>query len=111
MKAQGFDRTKSIYYSSLQPWLSIWGVFWTTIFILINGFAVFFDFNASDFLTAYINIPFFIVLYFGWKLFKRTKIWKPKDMDFVTGIPSLEETEIPEVPPKNIGEKIARILF
>ena len=58
-----------------------------------------------------ILIPFFIVLYFGWKLFKRTKIWKPKDMDFVTGIPSLEETEIPEVPPKNIGEKIARILF
>lgn len=32
-------------------------------------------------------------------------------MDFVTGIPTLEETELPEVPPRNIGEKIAAFLF
>jgi len=32
-------------------------------------------------------------------------------MDFVTGIPTLEETEIPEVPPKNIWEKIASFIF
>ena len=51
-KAQGLDRKKLIYYSSLQPWLSYWGVFWITIFILINGFEVFWSFNASDFLTA-----------------------------------------------------------
>lgn len=51
-KAQGLDRKQLIYHSSLQPWLSIWGVFWTIIFILINGLSVFWDFNASDFLTA-----------------------------------------------------------
>ena len=28
MRAQGIDRTKFIYYSGLQPWLSYWGVFW-----------------------------------------------------------------------------------
>ncbi|KAJ3485871.1 hypothetical protein NLI96_g4646 [Meripilus lineatus] len=110
-KAQGLDRKQLIYHSSLQPWLSIWGVFWTIIFILINGLSVFWDFNASDFLTAYINIPLFIVLYGGWKIIKRTKIWKPEEMDFVTGIPSLEETEIPEEPPKTILEKIARAVF
>ena len=74
----------SILMFSLQPWLAIWGLFWTTLFILINGFAVFFAFNASDFLTAYINIPIFIVLYVGWKLVKRTKAWRAEDMDFVT---------------------------
>ncbi|KAK7686313.1 hypothetical protein QCA50_010537 [Cerrena zonata] len=110
-KAQGLDRTQLVYYSSLQPWLSYWGIFWSTLFILINGLAVFWDFNASGFLTAYINIPFFAALFFGWKLLKRTKSWKPMEMDFVTGIPSIEETEIPEEPPKNLGEKIARILF
>ncbi len=31
-----------------------------------------------------INIPLFFILYFGWKIFKRTKIWKPIEMDFVT---------------------------
>jgi yeast amino acid transporter len=52
MKAQGFDRTKLVYYSSLQPWLSIWGIFWLTVFILVNGLHVFWNFNASDFLTS-----------------------------------------------------------
>jgi amino acid transporter len=32
-------------------------------------------------------------------------------MDFVTGIPTPEETEVPEVPPKNIWEKIAAFVF
>lgn len=139
------------YNNALQPWLAVWGVFWTTIFILINGFAVFFKFNASDFLVACespclrlvsssflltlllldLNIPLFFALYFGWKIIKRTKIWKPEEMDFHTvrihadfycldsqsdvsfhqGIPTLEETEIPEQPPRTIGEKIAAIVF
>lgn len=52
MKAQGFDRRKLVYSSSLQPYLSYWGIFWTIFFILVNGYAVFWDFNASGFLTA-----------------------------------------------------------
>jgi amino acid transporter len=110
-KAQGFDRTKMVYYSKLQPWLSIWGVFWCSLFIIINGFAVFFDFNAPDFLVAYLNVPLFFSLYFGYKIIKRTKIWKPHQMDFVTGVPSHEETEKPEVPPVTFWQKVAAVLF
>ncbi|KAH8103904.1 general amino acid permease 1 [Cristinia sonorae] len=110
-KAQGLNRKALHYNSSLQPWLSIWGVFWTTLFILINGFAVFFDFNASDFLVSYLNIPLFFGLYFGWKIFKRTKIWKPEEMDFHTGIPTVEETEEPEVLPTTVGGKVWHALF
>ncbi|KAB5590835.1 General amino acid permease [Ceratobasidium theobromae] len=111
LKAQGIDRKQLIYYSVLQPWLSYWGVFWTGLFILINGFAVFFDFDASDFFTCYINVPIFFGLFIGWKLYKRTKFWKTSDMDFTTGVPSVQETESPEVPPKNLGEKIFNIIF
>jgi len=110
-KAQGLDRKQLIYHSNLQPYLSYWGVFWTSLFIIINGFEVFWNFTAAGFLTAYINIPLFFALYFGWKIYKRTKIWKPHQMDFVTGIPSLEETEIPEEPPRTVLEKVARVLF
>ncbi|KAH9851886.1 general amino acid permease 1 [Lenzites betulinus] len=110
-RAQGLDRTKLVYHSKLQPYLAYWGIFWISLFILINGFAVFWDFNASGFLTAYINIPLFFALYIGWKLVKRTKVWKPHEMDFVTGIPTIEETEIPEEPPRTLGEKIAAVLF
>jgi len=111
MKAQGFDRTKNAYYSPLQPYLAYWGIFWTVTFMLINGFTVFWDFKASEFLTSYINIPIFVGLYFGYKIVKRTSIWKPLEMDFVTGIPSYEETEAPEIPPKNLAERFANWLF
>ncbi|KAF8806856.1 general amino acid permease 1 [Phlegmacium glaucopus] len=111
MKAQGFDLTKNAYTNRLQPYLAYWGVFWTIFFILINGYAVFWHFNATEFLTAYINIPLFVVLYFGYKIIMRTKIWKPSEMDFVTGIPTLEETELPVEPPKHIWDRIAAVLF
>lgn len=104
-KAQGLDRKKLVYHSGLQPWLSMWGIFWLSLFILINGFQVFWSFNASGFLTACtptissilhewtrltytscadINIPLFAGLYLFWKFYKKTKVWKPEDMDFVT---------------------------
>lgn len=77
---------------------------------------------------ADINIPIFLGLYFGYKFWKKTHIWKPEDIgqsldanvqapterdsiDFTTGVPSLEETEVPEVPPKNFLEKVGRALF
>ena len=50
-------------------------------------------------------------LYFGWKWWYRTEIWRAEDIDFVTGIPTIAETEVPEVPPRNIWEKIGRIII
>ncbi|KAG6819068.1 hypothetical protein H0H93_015762 [Arthromyces matolae] len=111
MKAQGRDFNENAYHNPLQPYVAYWGVIWTSIFILVNGFAVFFNFNVVDFLTSYLNIPIFAVLYFGFKIVKRTKIWRPEDMDFDTGVPSMEETESPELPPKNIFDRIGNILF
>ncbi|TFK71427.1 general APC amino acid permease [Pluteus cervinus] len=111
MKAQGFDLRKNVYNNRLQPYLAYWGIFWTVFFTLVNGFEVFFNFTAAGFFTSYINIPVFAILYFGYKIVKRTQVWKPHEMDFVTGIPSVEETEIPEEPPTNIWQKIGRFLF
>lgn len=111
MALQGFDRTKLAYHNRLQPYLAYWGISWNIFFILINGFTVFWDFKATPFITSYIDIPIFFGLYFGWKIYKRTKIWKPEEMDFVTGIPSVEETEKPENPPVTFWEKVAAKLF
>ncbi|KAJ8455263.1 hypothetical protein ONZ45_g18996 [Pleurotus djamor] len=111
MKAQGRDLKANIYHNPLQPYVSYWGIFWTTIFILINGFEVFFEWAVDDFLTAYINIPIFIALYVGYKIFKRSKFWKASEMDFTTGIPTVEETEFPVPPPTTVLQKIAAVLF
>ncbi|PVG03557.1 putative general amino acid permease [Serendipita vermifera] len=111
MEVQNIDREQLIYKSRFQPYLSYWGLIWTGIFILINGYDVFFQFNVSKFLTCYINIPLFFSFYFGWKWWYKTEIWRSEDVDFVTGIPTLEETETPEIPPKNTWEKIGRAIL
>jgi len=100
-----------MYYSRLQPFPAIWGTFWLIILILINGFDGFWNFTASGFLTSYINIPLAIALFVGWKFFKRTHWWRPDEMDFVTGIPTVEETERPETPPVTLLAKITEKLF
>ena len=83
-REQGLDRTKLAYWNPLQPGLAIWGVFWTSVFILVNGYQVFFVWNTQDFLTAYINIPIFFSLWIGWTLYMRTPFWRADEMDFVT---------------------------
>jgi len=113
-RVQGVDRndkTKFAYKSPLQPYLGIWGMVWTTFFILVNGFTVFYKWNVSKFLTAYINIPIYIVLYLGYKIVYKSKIPKLKDVDLVTNIPTMEETERPEIPPTTIWGKIGAVLF
>lgn len=111
LKAQGISRKTFTYASAMQPWAAIWGTFWLVILILINGFDVFWDFTASGFLTAYINVPLVIALFVGFKVIKRTHWWKPHEMDFVTGIPTLEETEHHVEPPTTFWGKVGDKLF
>ncbi|KJA20469.1 hypothetical protein HYPSUDRAFT_43168 [Hypholoma sublateritium FD-334 SS-4] len=109
--AQQYDFTQSSYHNRLQPFIAYWGAGWSLFFTLFAGFEVFWNFDAKTFVIAYINIPLFLILYFGYKFTKKTSLWKPEDMDFVTGIPSPEETEEPEIEPRNIWERIANIIF
>jgi amino acid transporter len=110
-KKQGFDTKALFYHNSLQPYLSWWGIFWATFFLVISGLRTWFSWNTSAFITYYINIFIFLSLYFGYKIAKKTKIRRWDERDFVTGIPSVEETEVPEVPPRNTWEKIASVVF
>lgn len=111
LQYQGIDRRKLHYWNPLQPWLSIWGLIWCILFILINGYSVFWDFDVSDFLTSYVNIPLFFGLFLFWKITRQTVMWKPDEMDFTTGIPSCEETEGPIIPPKGFWQHVAAVLF
>ncbi|EDR13114.1 APC amino acid permease [Laccaria bicolor S238N-H82] len=117
MKEQEFDVVQNAYHNPWQPnpwqpYLAYWGCAWSAIFVLINGLTVFFGkFNVSGFFAAYINIPIFFILYFGFKYTMGTNIVHPRDGDFVTDIPTPDETEIPEDPPRNVWEHIAEFVF
>ncbi|KAJ3566384.1 hypothetical protein NP233_g7044 [Leucocoprinus birnbaumii] len=113
MLAQGIDPKSNTYCNPLQPWLAYWGMFWAFIFTFVNGYSVFFTWNTSSFLTHYINIPIFFGLYFLYKIPKRTKFWKKSEMDFYTGIPTLEETETytDETEPTTFWGRVANVVF
>jgi amino acid transporter len=109
--AQGIDPKSNYYHNRWQPYVSYWGMFWTALFVLINGFPVFFVWDTAKFLTSYLNIPIFIVLYLMYKIPKRSKFWRASKMDFYTGIPPISETEAPEREPRNFLERVGEAVF
>ncbi|KAI1804167.1 amino acid permease/ SLC12A domain-containing protein [Daldinia bambusicola] len=88
--AQGILDSDLPYTSVLQPWAAWVAVVAFGAFGLLNGFSVFFPnrFNASDFLTAYIGIIVFTLIYFGHRISVRKDPWirTPDSVDLKTGL-------------------------
>ncbi len=107
-KAQGV--TNLPYHSFVQPygaWIALIGF---TILVLINGFDTLFpsEFTASTFLTAYVGIPIFLMIYFGHRLRHMKDGWARDsyEVDLKTGLAELIAEEKPKPPPGkwwNIG--------
>ncbi|VEU21997.1 DEKNAAC102952 [Brettanomyces naardenensis] len=109
LKCQGMD--SRVTY---RPPLQIIGAYSCLVFFIIisltNGYAVFFDFNASDFVAAYVTLPIVLLLYFGHAIW--TKNWRmyapPEEIDCTTGLKEIEQEEAEYEPPvaRNFLEKI-----
>ncbi|KAG6333090.1 hypothetical protein ID866_6003 [Astraeus odoratus] len=84
---------RGVYRSPLQPYAAMWAAFWSVFYILISGLSVFFDFTASSFVSSYINIPIFFALLLGYKLWFKTEVKPLADLDFISNIPTLEQTQ------------------
>ncbi|RSL72935.1 hypothetical protein CEP53_000965 [Fusarium sp. AF-6] len=84
-KAIEHHKLESPYRSRLQPWGMYFGSAGSVILLLINGFTVFFpsEWSVGTFLTAYIGIPAFLLIYFGHRVYYREDEWvrKPEDID------------------------------
>ncbi|RMJ08218.1 hypothetical protein BHE90_001551 [Fusarium euwallaceae] len=100
------------YKTNLQPYTTYFMLVLLILLTLTNGFQVFFpgNFNASDFLAAYITLPIFLALYIGHKIYSRSLrfAYPVEEVDVTTGVKEMEELaaldERPE--PKNIWQKI-----
>ena len=84
---QGYSRTELPYKARLQPYSSYFSIIICAIVILFSGWSTFLNnqFTVTDFLTAYLGIPFFFVPWIGWKLWHKTKVVKLVDMDLDSG--------------------------
>ncbi|KAM5356705.1 hypothetical protein ACJ41O_003351 [Fusarium nematophilum] len=83
------------YRSRIQPYAA-WVSLVVLVFLLLcNGFTLFYpgQFTAAGFLTAYLGIPLFLVLYFGHKLtLGRKDRWlhRPSEVNLVDGVHEVE---------------------
>lgn len=86
-KAQGIDRNTDLAYKApMQPFGSYFSVSIVTLIILIKNFTVFLgdSFSYKDFITGYIVLPVFGIMYLVFKLYYRTKAFKPHEVDLAT---------------------------
>lgn len=99
------------FRTPFQPYASYGVLFVLSILTLTNGFQVFFPANwsVSDFLAAYITLPIVMALYFGHKLWFRTRFAiKVENIDVFSGKREMDELcALDEAPvPKNWLQKV-----
>lgn len=89
MKAQGVDRNTLPYKGRFQPYTSYIAVTSTALLTLLLGFDVFVDmpnnWSIKYFFLNYSMLAFYVVMFLGWKIFKKTKYLKPMEVDLGLG--------------------------
>jgi len=101
--AQGYDRSSLPYASKLNPYAAYYAAFMCPTICFFSGFNVFIKGHwATDmFITNYLPLMLFPVLYVGSRLYYKCKSVKPMDMDFQSGIKEIEAETYDETPPRN----------
>ncbi|KAI0163806.1 amino acid permease/ SLC12A domain-containing protein [Pestalotiopsis sp. NC0098] len=87
LKVQGISRKTFPWRSPFQPYTAWFGFVGSTIITLVAGFPVFLagNWSTSDFMASYVGIPIFIIPIILWKIFKKSKFVRAKDMDLWSG--------------------------
>lgn len=111
-KVQGVSRDSFPWKGPFQPFTAWYGFIGSIIVTLVSGFSVFLNGNwdVQDFIASYIGIPIFIVPIILWKVFKRSKFVRARDMDLWSG--RLDSSKLPVPPtPHTPWEKFIDWLF
>ena len=66
--------------------------------------------DTATFVTNYLPLILFPILYIGAKLWKRTPMHRPEDMDFITGLKEIEADSY-VAPSSPSHENIACLLY
>nr|XP_019010649.1 uncharacterized protein I206_05123 [Kwoniella pini CBS 10737]OCF49430.1 hypothetical protein I206_05123 [Kwoniella pini CBS 10737] len=114
MKAQGFDRSTLPYRHPFALFGAWFALFAFGIIILFSAWTVFRDtanFDRATFITNYLPAVFFLALYFGYKLIRRTKIIHPMDVDLISDIAEIEATMEERPPAHGFKGRLQAALF
>ncbi|KAK0118313.1 hypothetical protein ONS95_012607 [Cadophora gregata] len=111
-KKQGISRSSLPWSAPLQPYIT-----WVsaTIFVLLlitGGYATFIHGHWSNetFVSSYINIPLFAILYFGYKFIKKTSIIALEDIP-IQGFIDIANANPEPIPERKRGLRRFNILW
>ena len=112
LRAQGVSRDSLVFKSRFQPYTAWFSLCFFGMILFFNGFYTFPSktkkFDRDDFITAYIGLVIYVVLFVFWKVFKRTRWVKPEEADIRTGKAALDAADghWPQRVPNNWLERI-----
>ncbi|KAG1866248.1 amino acid permease [Suillus tomentosus] len=103
MQVQGIDRKTLPYYTNLQPYAAWWGALATVTVCFFSGFSVFLkgEWNTATFITNYILLITWPIMYLGARFYYGTKPVAAQDMDFTSDIAEILADTYDEPPPRN----------
>ncbi|KAJ9136464.1 General amino acid permease AGP2, partial [Pleurostoma richardsiae] len=116
LRAHGMSRDDLPYKGLLpQPFAAWFGLSGCFIMTFVGGYTVFLpgNWDVPTFLFSYTMIGVCPVLFVAWKFIKRTRFYKPEEVDLFKNVDEIDEYQanyIPK-PPKNAYEKILDFLF
>jgi len=106
LKAQNISRDTLPYKGWGQPYVAIAGVIFFSVTLSIYGYTTFYAFEVGTFMTYYAMCFVCIVLYCGFKLWKRTPFVKAHEADLVWERPEIDAYEASIDPPLGLWKDI-----
>ncbi|KAJ1946520.1 hypothetical protein EC988_005536 [Linderina pennispora] len=83
---QGFDIKDLPYRAALYPFGPIYACCLLAVIIIGQGYGTFTPtFDALSFFSTYIALPLFVIMWLGWKFFKKTKVVRLDEADVSSG--------------------------
>jgi len=107
LKVQGYDRKELPYRSPGQPYTAWITLVCVVLILLTSGFDVFVEgnFTVADFMTCYLNLAIFAVLYIFFKIFLKSKVVPLDTMDLQTEFDDIRRAKEEEEAAEGYTEK------
>jgi amino acid transporter len=103
-KAQGVPNSALAYVAPLGMWGSVGALIFSILIAFFKGFALFCYkatakkgttpvFDTDTFVTTYLGIPLYLIMFFGYKFIMKTKVLKPEEADLYSGKAAIDAQE------------------
>ncbi|RDW77940.1 putative dicarboxylic amino acid permease [Coleophoma crateriformis] len=98
-RAQGIPNDALAYVAPLGIWGSYGALAFAILIAIFKGFPLFCykklgtTFDTSTFITTYLGIPLYFIMFFGYKFTRKTKVLKPHEADLYSGKARIDAEE------------------